>query len=182
MAKDESPSYLHLIFLSSRIRVFILDPPLSLPLSHGQCELQVGVASARRRRRRCARRPPLPDSARSLLLRGQCGLAPACAQPERRFGGGSIDAANLLPSASVSVRIEKKFRGSVEPRQSTLGSRLGYIFPLLFLGFGEVFLVPFSLVAVVCISLCVQFHLSLRVGCGRSSHGSLRAQPAGESC
>uniref|UniRef100_A0A0E0PN78 HhH-GPD domain-containing protein n=1 Tax=Oryza rufipogon TaxID=4529 RepID=A0A0E0PN78_ORYRU len=41
MAKDENPSYLHLIFLSSRIRVFILDPPHSLSLSNGQCELQV---------------------------------------------------------------------------------------------------------------------------------------------
>lgn len=157
MAKDESPSYLHLIFLSSRIRVFILDPPLSLPLSHGQCELQVGVASARRRRRRCARRPPLPDSARSLLLRGLCGLAPACARPARRFGGGSIDAANLLPSASVSVRIEKKIRGSVEPRQSTLGSRLA-IFFLLFSGFwGGFSRSLFIGCLVVCISICMQF-------------------------
>uniref|UniRef100_A0A0D3G8A3 HhH-GPD domain-containing protein n=1 Tax=Oryza barthii TaxID=65489 RepID=A0A0D3G8A3_9ORYZ len=41
MAKDENPSYLHLIFLSSPIRVFILDPPHSLSLSNGQCELQV---------------------------------------------------------------------------------------------------------------------------------------------
>uniref|UniRef100_A0A0E0L361 Uncharacterized protein n=1 Tax=Oryza punctata TaxID=4537 RepID=A0A0E0L361_ORYPU len=102
MAKDESPSYLHLIFLSSRIRVFTLDPPLSLSLSNGQCELQ---ASPRREGAGGGVYGvlpfPIPPVASSSVV---CAAWRRRAHGRRgRLEGGSIDAANLLPSVSVSV-------------------------------------------------------------------------------
>uniref|UniRef100_A0A0D9WH42 Demeter RRM-fold domain-containing protein n=1 Tax=Leersia perrieri TaxID=77586 RepID=A0A0D9WH42_9ORYZ len=107
MVDDKSPSFLPLIFLSSRNtlrRVSILDPSPSLSFPNGQCELQVGVVPSRARSARCVRRLLLPDSALSLLLRGSVRPgAVACTAGEEVWRG--INADDLLPSASGSDRI-----------------------------------------------------------------------------